>query len=201
MQEENAKAPDGQARRSAATRQKLIDAARTAFAETGFHDASTPGIAKAAGVSRGALYHQYADKNALFLAVVEDMQREVYDSIEAATADNADPLAALKCGSRVFLEMAARPDFVRIVMIDGPAVMGLNEWRRLDRENGIASLKTGLEAAMAAGVIRPLPAEELAVILSGAMNEGVLHLLDAEDRERALQDLQISIEALFDGLR
>lgn len=201
MQEKNAKTLDGQARRSAATRRKLIDAARTAFADTGFHEASTPAIAKAAGVSRGALYHQYDDKNALFMAVVEDMQREVYDAIEAATLDNDDPLAALKLGSRVFLQMAARPDFVRIVMIDGPAVMGLREWRRLDRENGIASLKTGLEAAMAAGTIRPLPVEELAVLLSGAMNEGVLHLLEAEDRVTALQDLQTSIDAMFDGLR
>lgn len=201
MQEDSASRMTGQDRRSAATRGKLIAAARQAFAETGFHEASTPAIVRAAGVSRGALYHQFEDKTALFLAVVEDMQREVYDAIEEATRGSDDPLQALKDGSRVFLELAARDDFVRIVMIDGPAVLGLGEWRRIDRENGIASLKTGLEAASATGAIRPLPLDELAVLLSGAMNEGVMHILDAPDRGKALDALCRTIDAMLDGLR
>lgn len=200
MQEKSATRMTGQDRRSAATRRKLIAAARKAFAETGFHEASTPAIVKAAGVSRGALYHQFADKTALFLAVVEDMQRQVYDAIEDATRDSDDPLQALKEGSRVFLELAARDDFVRIVMTDGPAVLGPVEWRRIDREHGIASLKIGLEAAMTAGAIRPLPADELAILLSGAMNEAVMHLLDSQDRKAALETLCRTIDAIFDGL-
>ncbi|WP_416897895.1 MAG: TetR/AcrR family transcriptional regulator [Minwuia sp.] len=201
MQEDSARPITGQDRRSAVTRGKLVAAARRAFAETGFHDASTPAIAKAAGVSRGALYHQFEDKTALFRAVVEDMQHEVYDAIETATRNTGDPLQALKDGSRVFLDLAARDDFVRIVMIDGPAVLGLSEWRRIDRENGIASLKVGLEAAATACVIRPLPLEELAILLSGAMNEGVMHILAAPDRAAAMEALCRSIDAIFDGLR
>lgn len=200
MQEESATS-NGQSRRSATTRAKLLAAARDIFAADGYQAASTPAIARAAGVSRGALYHQYSDKAALFRDLVATMQAELADRIEAETRGlGDDPLAALKAGTRAFLRAASAPDFARIVMIEGPAVLGRDDWSGIDRAEGAATLRAGLAAAIAAGRLPAVPLEPLVTVLTGAMNEAALLVATAPEPDRTEVEAVAVLDALLDGI-
>src|SRR6187431_1170290 len=109
--------------RSAATRAALIDAARPLFAEHGFGGVGTETIVRAAGVTRGALYHQFADKTELFAAVFEEVERDVNAGIvEVVTASGAtDPLEIMALAADAWLEACERPEVQRIAVLDAPA--------------------------------------------------------------------------------
>lgn len=186
---------------AAATRARLKAAAREAFARDGYAHAGTTAIAREAGVTRGALYHLFADKADLFRAVVEALQAEVLDAIERAAESAADPVAALVNGSHAFLDACARPDVLRIVMIDAPAVLGWSEWRAIDRRYGMGSLRAGITEALEAGAIRPLPLDALTHLLSGALNEAVLAIAEAPDPAAAAHETREAVAALIEGLR
>src|SRR5262245_52279085 len=129
--------------RTARTRAALIQAARTAFATEGYVATSTPGIAQDAGVSRGALYHHFADKAELFRAVDEHEQAAVATAIEQATANQADPLAALRIGGETYLETMRDPGRRRILLVDGPAILGNDAMREIDQRHGGRTLAEG----------------------------------------------------------
>src|SRR4029450_11947753 len=145
--------------RSEATRQRLVAAARTMFAERGYAGVGTEEIVQAAGVTRGALYHQFRDKTDLFAAVAETAQAEVAHRITSgAQTDGAvDPMTALPAGGRRSLEAAAAPAVERILLVDGPAVLGWQAWRDLADRYGLGLLQHGLQVAMDAGALRPQP--------------------------------------------
>lgn len=121
-----------QADRTAATRAALITAARVLISEQGFSAVGTQAIAAAAGVTRGALYHQFADKAELFMAVFEEIEEELLAQIGDAMTEAAitDPIAALELGARRWLELCADPQVHRIVLIEAPVVLGWDQWRR-----------------------------------------------------------------------
>ncbi len=187
--------------RSTATQTTLIDGARRAFLENGFAGTSTPALAKATGVSRGALYHHYEDKKALFRAVVETIQMEVFEAIEKRAVGANDPIEGLKQGSRAFLEEASKPEFVRIVMMEGPSVLGFNDWRAIERRTGVQSLIEGLEFAVDQGAIDVPSAEIMAALLSGALNEGIMTLFENDNNPEMLEHIYENICRLIDGLR
>ena len=186
-----------QEERSSSTQATLIKGGRGAFLENGYAGTSTPALAKATGVSRGALYHHYADKKALFRAVVETIQTEVFNAIEERAVAATDPIEGLKLGSRAFLEEASKPEFVRIVMMEGPSVLGLDEWRAIERKTGIQSLIEGLAYAVEQNVIDVPSVEIMASLLSGALNEGILSIY-AEDTP--IDNVYQNICRLIDGL-
>ncbi len=187
--------------RSSATRAKLVKSARKAFASKGYAATSTPQLAKATGVSRGALYHHYEDKKALFRAVVEDLQNEVLDAIEANAAKTKDPVEALKRGSLAFLQEASRPEFVQIAMIDGPAVLGLNEAREIERATGVQSLVEGLKFGVDENAIKVSSVPIMASLISGMLNEGILLMSEAKNQKRTCQEVYREICLLIDGLK
>ena len=115
-----------QADRSAATRDALVAAGRRLFAEQGFADVSTDAIVAAAGVTRGALYHQFADKTALFDAVLEAVEADIARRLadDAAAAGVSDPVDAMRHVLRTWLEICVEPEIHRIALIDGPSVLG-----------------------------------------------------------------------------
>src|SRR3954464_13244035 len=125
-----------QEQRSRATREKLLTAARELFAERGYAAVGTEEIVRAAGVTRGALYHQFRDKAALFEAVVEAVEAETTDAIAARAAGAEDPLQALRLGSRAFLAICADPHVERILLLDAPAVLGSERWRQVRPHHG-----------------------------------------------------------------
>ena len=107
--------------RSQATRRLLVTAGRALFGTRGYASVGTEEIVRAAGVTRGALYHQFRDKADLFAAVAEEVEAEIAEQIAAGAAGAAaDPVAALRAGARLFLQICAEPEVERIILLDAP---------------------------------------------------------------------------------
>ena len=133
--------------RSETTRATLIAHARALFVEKGYAATSTPEIAEAAGLSRGALYHQFEDKRALFVAVVAAENRAIAEAIDAGTADVADPEQALIAGGETYLAAMRVAGRTRLLLIEAPAVIGPEEALAMDAAAAAATLMRGLGAA------------------------------------------------------
>lgn len=188
--------------RSEATRRRLVAAARTLFTERGYAGVGTEEIVQAAGVTRGALYHQFRDKADLFAAVAETVHAEIAQRITAgAQADGpTDPMAALHAGVQRFLEVCADPAVERIVLLDAPAVLGWQAWRDLADRYGLGLLQHALQAAIDAGAIPPQPVVPLAHVLLGALDECALYVARADDPTAARQECTAILQRLLDGL-
>ena len=135
-----------QAERTAATRARLLAAGRKLFASDGFAAVSTQTIVDAAGVTRGALYHQFGDKTGLFAAVYEDVERDLVTTITTriVRAAPTDQLSAMRIGARLFLEECSAPTVQRIVLIDAPAVLGWDRWREVGMKYGLGVVEAML---------------------------------------------------------
>ena len=188
-----------QSERSAATQHALISAARALWGERGYADVGTPEIAAAAGVTRGAMYHQYPDKAALFRAVVETevMQRL---SASVTAAQPGSPAAALRIAADAWLEIATEPEVRRLVLIDAPAVLGWAAFRELGQRYGLGMTEQLLAGAIDAGELRPQPVRPLAAVLLGAVDEGALLIAEADDPEAARAEVSDVVAGLLDGL-
>jgi AcrR family transcriptional regulator len=188
--------------RSEATRQRLTTAARSLFAERGYAGVGTEEIVQAAGVTRGALYHQFRDKADLLAAVAETIHAEIAERITAgARADGpVDPMAALHAGVRRFLEVCADPSVERILLLDAPAVLGWQAWRDMADRYGLGLLQYALQAAIDAGAITPQPVIPLSHALLGAVAECAVYIAGAEEPEAARRDCNAVLQQLLDGL-
>jgi len=187
-----------QAARSAATRAKLIRAARTLFARRGYAGVGTEEIARRAGLTRGALYHQFAAKEDLFLAVYEQVEQELTEGVAALLGDVSSPFAAMREGVRAFLEACRAPEVQRIVLIDGPSVLGWERWREVADRYGLGLLEAVIGAAVDAGEIAPVAVSPLAHLLMGALDEAALLVVRDPDSTDAIA---ATFERLLDGLR
>ncbi|MBC2860549.1 TetR/AcrR family transcriptional regulator [Stappia sp. 28M-7] len=186
----------GNSERSAEMRGELIAAGRRLFAEKGFADTSTPEIVAAAGVTRGALYHHFADKTALFAAVFEAESREVAREIEDESNDAASAREALLAGARAYFTAMRAPGRCRILLVDGPAALGPNEAIRLDALHAGRTLREGLTEALAQGALRALPLDALTGVLSAAFDRAALDIASGADETGFLA----VFAALVDGL-
>ena len=184
--------------RSASTRAKLIRAGRTLFARKGYAAVGTEEIVRRAGVTRGALYHQFATKQDLFLAVYETVESDLTARVASGLGEVAGPLEAMRAGSRLFLKECQAPEVQRIVLIDGPAVLGWERWREVAARYGLGLIEGVLTAAIEAGEIAPLPVQALAHLLMGALDEAAL--LVVRDPE-SLDGVAETLERLLEGLR
>ncbi|MET0473852.1 MAG: TetR/AcrR family transcriptional regulator [Mycobacterium sp.] len=191
-----------QAERTAATRALLLDAGRQLFASQGFAAVSTQGIVDAAGVTRGALYHQFGDKKGLFAAVYEAVEQDVVASITdgIVAAAPSDQLSAMRIGARLFLEECSVPDVQRIVLIDAPAVLGWERWREIGMRYGLGVVEAMLTSAMADGVIPQQPARPAAHVLLGALDEAALFVSRADDADVALEQMFAVCDRLISGI-
>ena len=190
--------------RSEATRRRLVTAARALFGARGYADVGTEEIARAAGVTRGALYHQFRDKADLFAAVVEEVEAEIAERIASATGVEAgveaDPVGALRTGARLFLDACAEPEVERIILLDAPAVLGWEAWRDLAGRYGLGLVQFGLQSAIEAGAIAAQPVVPLAHILIGALNESALYVARAEDPAAAREECVTILDRILRGL-
>ena len=182
--------------RSSATQAALIAAAREAFVVRGYAATSTPDLVEAAGVTRGALYHHFADKQALFRAVVEAEAAAVATEVEAGAADGS-PLEALISGGQAYLAAMAVPGRTRLLLIEAPAVLGRAEADAIDAQHGVRTLREGLAAAIEQQAIAPIPVEAAAKLLGAAFDRAALEIAQGSDRESCLAVLR----ALIEGLR
>lgn len=191
--------PRTQADRVAATRAALLKAARTIFAEQGYAAAATEEIVRRAKVTRGALYHHFEDKRALFDAVASDVAREIAGKIDAMTPMD-DPLKALIVGTGAFLDACLDPAVRRIYLIDAPAVLGWHRWREIDAPHGVRSLREGVTAMLAEQPDNALAIEPTTFLLAGAFNEAALWIAEARDEKAARRAMDRSLAALIERL-
>ncbi len=191
-----------QAERRATTRAQLMGAARKLFADKGFADVSTQTIVATAGVTRGALYHQFADKTDLFAAVYEEVERDLVTGIAHRIAEEgpSDPLAAMRLGARLFLDHCAAPDVQQIVLIDAPAVLGWDRWRAVGVKYGLGVIEAMLAHAIAQGAVPEQPLRPTAHVLLGALDEAALYVSRATDRDRARQDMDVVCNRVISGI-
>jgi AcrR family transcriptional regulator len=187
-----------QASRSASTRAKLIRAARRLFARNGYAAVGTEEIVRRAGVTRGALYHQFADKQDLFLAVYEQVEQDLTERVAATLGEVSSPFAALRAGIGVFLDACRTPEVQRIVLTDGPAVLGWERWREVAERNGLGLIEAVVGAAIEAGEIVELPPQALAHLLMGALDEAALLVVRDPESSEAVAT---TLERMLDGLR
>lgn len=160
--------------RSDATRAALIAAGRRLFVSRGYAETGTPELVAEAGVTRGALYHHFADKRALFRAVVEAESAAVAHEIESAARPGLAPLKALSRGGWAFLEAMRAPGRTQLLLIDAAAVLGREELDAIDARHGGRTLREGLAAAMRAGALPKLPLAPTAQLLSAAYDRAAL---------------------------
>lgn len=180
------------------TRSHLVAVGRKLFGKQGYADTATEDIVHAAGVTRGALYHQFEDKTALFAAVFEDVARDVLAAIEREAGKSRTAIDALKAGSIAFLDTATNPAIKRVYLIDAPSVLGWAHWRAIDAKLGMASLREGIEAVLAERRIKKSDAQALTHLLSGGLNELALWVSeDKAARARAHALVIQAIDALF----
>ena len=191
--------PRTQADRLASTRAALLKAARTIFAEQGYATAATEEIVRRAKVTRGALYHHFEDKRALFDAVASEVAREIAEKIDAMTPMD-DPLKALIVGTGAFLDACLDPAVRRIYLIDAPAVLGWHRWREIDAPHGVRSLREGVTAMLAQRPDDALAIEPTTFLLAGAFNEAALWIAEAKDEKAARRAMDRSLAALIERL-
>jgi AcrR family transcriptional regulator len=191
-----------QAERSEATREALVAAARPLFAERGYAGVGTEEIVRAAGVTRGALYHHFEGKRELFAAVYEQVERELAERIAtgALGANASSPLEAMRAGAEMFLAAATEPEAQRIVLLDGPSVLGWDRWREIAAEHGLGLIEASLRAAIDAGAIEEQPVRPLAHVLMGALDEAAMLVARAEDPEDMRAQVGRTLDALLNGL-
>lgn len=182
--------------RSDATRTALIEAGRRLFVEKSYAETSTPDLVAEAGLTRGALYHHFAHKQALFRAVVEAESAAVAKEIECAAPVGLMPVEALRKGGEAFLASMRAPGRTRLLLLDGPAVLGRKEMDEIDRAHAGRTLREGLQAAMEAGAIRQLPVDPLAALLGAAYDRAALGI-EAGGSDGEYETL---LSALVEGL-
>lgn len=191
-----------QAARSAATQEALVGAARALFSARGFGGVGTEAIVRAAGVTRGAMYHQFADKTELFAAVFEAVEIDVAARIGRAVAEagQTDPIAVMELGANAWLDACADPEVQRIVLLEAPAVLGWERWREIGTRYGMGLVEAVIAHAIEVGRIRPQPVKPLAHVFMGALDEGAMYVARAEDPVSARAQLRAVISQLISAL-
>ncbi len=189
------------AAQSEATQARLLGAARSLFAERGFAHVGTEEIVRAAGVTRGALYHQFADKRDLFRAVFEELEGELIAEAAASMAGHDDPLEAMKAACRGWLKACSRPEAQQVVLLDAPAVLGYETWREIGERHGLGAVVAAVQAGIDAGALAPQPVRPLAHVLVGALDEAALYVARADDPKTALVEMDQVLVRMVDSLR
>jgi AcrR family transcriptional regulator len=194
--------PRTKAAQREATTAALIRAGRELFAQRGYAGVGTEEIVQRAGVTRGALYHHFpGGKEDLFRSVLIELSaetaRRVRDSVQAAR----DPWDALVRGIDAFLDACATPEVQRIMLIDGPSVLGWDVWRAIDADYSHGLVKGALDRVAEGGGLLPQPTDALAQVLLGALHEAAMVVARADDLQAARAEMGTMVRRLLEGVR
>ncbi len=201
-QDASAAAPRTKAAQREATTAALIEVARELFAEKGYAAVGTEEIVQRAGVTRGALYHHFkAGKEELFRAVLVQVSAEMTRQITGAALAHNDPWTALLAGIDAFLDACERRDVQRVVLVDGPSVLGWDVWRAIDAEYSYGLIEGALREAMEAGQLIEQPTDALAHVLMGALQEAAMVVARSGDPAAAREEMGRMVRRLLEGLR
>jgi len=182
------------------TRERLLKAARELFAGRGYREASIQEVLDRTGVSRGSLYHHFANKEELFEAVLEVVEREIADAIIAAGRGAGSGREALRAGCATWFELARDPTVRRIALVDAPTAVGWARWREIDARHGFGMLRAILQAEAQAGRLAPDLVDSYSHILLASLMELGLLIAQAEDPAIAQQRAQAAMDGLLDRL-
>ena len=189
--------PNRNVARGEATRGQLVTIATRMFAERGYEDTSIEAVLREAGVSRGSLYHHFASKEALFEAVAEEVETSVGAQTVAAASGSAGPVEALRAGFLAWIRLAGDPVVRRILLIDGPSVLGWERWRAMEEHHALGLIRAVLQLIADEGKLRPESVATLANILLASVNEVALLVARSDDREAAMQAGTDAIDELL----
>ncbi|MGI8721058.1 MAG: TetR/AcrR family transcriptional regulator [Geodermatophilaceae bacterium] len=186
--------------RSETTTAGLLESARGLFASEGYQATMLDDVVRAAGVTKGALYHHFGGKRELFQAVFVREQERMAALVSAAYLMHPDPWDGFAAGCRTFLEASLDPGIQRITLLDAPAVLGWEGMRDIESEFSLALLSQGLEAAIAAGRIAARPVLPLASMLLGAICEAAMMIARAPDQAAATDEVLREVNGLLEVL-
>jgi AcrR family transcriptional regulator len=188
---------------SATTRRALVDVAERLFAEHGYAASSLDAIVAGADVTKGALYHHYSGKQALFEAVFEKVEAAGARQVQAALEGHRDPWEKAIAGLRAFLEVVRQPSYSRIVVQDGPSVLGHERYREQEERSTFANVLDIVRAVLGAGewAVDAKMERTFARIFFGAMSSAGATVSTAEDADTEAERVEIAIGFILSGLR
>jgi AcrR family transcriptional regulator len=191
-----------QEERSAATRDALISAARRLWGQRGYAEVGTPEIVTAAGVTRGAMYHQFADKAALFSEVVEVVEQDVMTRMATivASSGGTSPADAIRAAVDAWLEVSGDPEVRQLILLDAPSVLGWAGFRDVAQRYSLGMTEQLLGEAIKAGQLARQPVRSLAHVLIGALDEAAMVIATADDPKRARRETAQVLHRLIDAM-
>jgi AcrR family transcriptional regulator len=186
---------------SASTKRALVEVARELFTDQGYAGTSLDAIVAGAEVTKGALYHHFSGKQALFEAVFEAVEDDAADAIRASVRGHRDPWAKAMAGLRAFLEVCQEPSYRRIVIQDGPAVLGYERFREQEERSTFGIVQDIVAAVLISYDLEASMVETFSRVFFGAMSAAGSAVTSAEDTQRASAEVEAAIAFILAGLR
>jgi len=181
------------------TREKLISTARVAFATQGFLNTSMEDFTAKIGLTRGAVYHHFGNKEGLFIAVIEQIEAEVNETLKEVSKSASTPWESFHLCCNTYLKLSLEPDIRRIILQDARSIFG--DVPRASQELSVAALQSSLDIMIAGGVITDLPSNVLARMIYGAITEASFWIAEQDaDYELHLSQALKGLESLLKGL-
>jgi AcrR family transcriptional regulator len=189
--------PGKRAAQGRATRDQLVEVATALFAEHGYEGTSIEAVLAAAGVSRGALYHHFAGKEALFKAVLSAiMERAAVQGAEAVR-DCTGPVDTLITGALAWIDLAGDPVIQRVMLVDAPSVLGWEQWQAMDEGRTVGAMQVLLQEISDSG---HLPADlvgPFSHMILAAIDEAAMTVARAPDTRAAVAESRRAVEELL----
>lgn len=182
------------------TRTRLVKIAYHLFGTKGYEATSIEEVLERAGVSKGALYHHFPSKEALFEAVFIEGERDCMKQVAAAAMTETDNVEQLRVGCQKWLDLVMDRQTRRIAVIDGPAVLGWQRWREIDEQYAFGLTKKSLQHAMESGRIREQNTDMLAHMVLGMLGEAAMLIARAPDPQAARDEARDLIDRMIDAL-
>ncbi|GAA1992237.1 TetR/AcrR family transcriptional regulator [Amycolatopsis minnesotensis] len=186
---------------SESTRSALVDSAVELFTKRGYAGTSLDEVAKRARVTKGALYHHFSGKQALFEAAFDAVEGEVFDRLTKIMQGPGAPWERALDGLRTFIKSCLDPAYQRIAIHEGPVVMGWERWREAEDHFSFGLVRTSLEDLVAAGEVDDVPVEITARLLFGALSSAATVIAGAEDQKKVGAEVEAVIIQLLNRIR
>jgi AcrR family transcriptional regulator len=193
-------APGKRVAQGRATRGQLIEVATGLFADRGYEGTSIEAVLAAAGVSRGALYHHFAGKEALFRAVLEAVSDRVTAEVTEAIRDCTDPVDAMRTGAMAWIDLAGDPVIQRVMLVDAPSVLGWEQWRAMDEGRTVGAMRAMLQAVSDSGRLPQELVAPFSHMILAALDEAAMVVARAPDSRAALAESSQAVDELLNRL-
>lgn len=186
---------------SESTRQALVDSAIDLFTKRGYAGTSLDEVVKRARVTKGALYHHFSGKQALFEAAFAQVETRSIESLTAVVTAEGDAWETAVAGLRAYVRRCLEPEYQRIIVHEAPVVMGWERWREAEEHFSFGLLRTAVQLLVDAGEIEEAPVEIMARLLFGALSAGASTIASSSDPKRTGREVERAILRVLEGLR